>query len=171
MQTFWDDAARRVSVLAAAFAVGLLPVAVDAAPARAVPQTQQDAARAQHVTVGGVYGARTFGNYRTAEGRNVTDRVIRSGDLQNLNDSGLATLRSRQVSSIVDLRTGVETAVKPNRVVPGARLHHFDVMGLAPLAGSADFPGMYRTFVDNPAAREALGDRNRARACGDADVI
>jgi len=29
------------------------------------------------------------------------------------------------------------------------------VMAMAPLAGAADFPGMYRVFVDNPGARDA----------------
>lgn len=150
-------AVRRATSIAAAVAVGLAPLAVDAAPARAVPQQQQqETAAPQRLHLGGVYDARTFANYTADDdGHPLNDRVIRSGDLNGLDDAGLAELQRRRVTVVVDLRSSVEAQVKPNRPVPGARLVKADVMALAPLAGAADFPGMYRTFVDNPGAREA----------------
>lgn len=153
---------RRAAALAAAVAVGFAPYLVQAAPAAATPQGQQSGPQTQRavpapdrVALGGVYNARTFGNYRNTDGQALTDRVIRSGDLQNLTDAGIAELRRRDVRTIIDLRTTFERQLKPNRPVPGAKVVVADVMALAPLAGSADFPGMYRTFVDNPGAREA----------------
>lgn len=146
---------RRAAGLTLAAAVGLAPFAIDAAPAQAVPSPQAPAPAAERLNLGGVYDARTFADYRSADGSALGDRVIRSGDLQNLSNAGVAELRRRDVTTIVDLRTTVETQLKPNRAVPGARVVRADVMALAPLAGSADFPGMYRTFVDNPGARDA----------------
>ncbi|GAA3960040.1 tyrosine-protein phosphatase [Gordonia caeni] len=166
---------RRAAGLTVAAAVGLAPLVVGTAPAQAVPSQQAPAPAAERVQIGGVYDARTFADYRTADGRALGDRVIRSGDLQNLNNAGLAELRRRDVTTIVDLRTVVETQLKPNRVVPGARVVRADVMALAPLAGSADFPGMYRTFVDNPGAREAyrttLLEVAKAGEAGDSILI
>ncbi|GAA4740839.1 tyrosine-protein phosphatase [Gordonia alkaliphila] len=154
---------RRAATLAVTAALGLAPFLVDAAPANAVPQEQQQnqpqkqqaVPAPERVNLGGVYNARTFGSYTNTDGQALTDRVIRSGDLQNLNNAGLAELQRRDVTTIVDLRTSFERQLKPNRPVPGAKVVVADVMALAPLAGSADFPGMYRTFVDNPGAREA----------------
>lgn len=147
---------RRAVTFAAVLAVGLVPLAVAPAPATAVPQQSRPAAAPpERLHLGGVYDARTFANYRNTDGQALSDRVIRSGDLQNLDDAGVAELRRRDVTTIVDLRTVIETQLKPNRPVPGARVVRADVMALAPLAGSADFAGMYRTFVDNPGAREA----------------
>lgn len=167
---------RRIAAVAAAVAVGLAPLAVDAAPAQAVPQAQQTVAPApDRVGIGGVYNARTFGNYTTTDGRRLNDRVIRSADLQNLTDAGVAELQRRDVTVIVDLRTDVEKTLKPNRPVPGARMVQADVMAMAPLAGSADFFGMYRVFADNPGAREAyrttLLEVSDALARGDSALI
>lgn len=149
----------RAAGIAAAVTLGIAPLTVDAAPAAADPpqqqQQQQNPAAPARIVLGGVYNARTFANYRTADGRALNARVIRSGDLQNLTDGGVAELRSRKVTTVVDLRSGLEQQLKPNRRVPGIRIVDADVMALAPLAGAADFLGMYRTFVDNPGAREA----------------
>ncbi|WP_051198228.1 tyrosine-protein phosphatase [Gordonia shandongensis] len=139
-----------------ALAPTVLPTTVGIADA--APDSGRSAAPAPaRIALDGTSNARTFSNYTTADGRAVSGAVIRSADLQNLTARGVRTLRQRDVATIIDLRTDVERMLKPNRAVPGATTVVADVMALAPLAGSADFPGMYRTFVDNPGARRAYG--------------
>ena len=154
-----NSARRRAAAVAAALAVTAGSVAVvpaAAGVAEAVPGAAQQAVPAPaRIALDGSYNTRTLANYTTRDGRAVSDRVIRTADLQNLTNRGLRTLREHGVRTIVDLRTDFERTLKPNRRVPGTTTVVADVMALAPLAGSADFPGMYRTFVDNPGARQA----------------
>ena len=151
---------RVVAAAAAAVALVLTPVAATAltpATAYAVPNTQQQrpAPAPERIAIDGAYNTRTFTNYPAKDGAAISDRVIRGSDLSRLTPTGEQQLRDRGVTRVIDLRTDIERTLNPNRPVRGADLVIADVMKFAPLAGAADFPGMYRTFVDNPGAREA----------------
>ncbi|GAB09304.1 putative protein-tyrosine-phosphatase [Gordonia araii NBRC 100433] len=136
--------------LVALVALVIAPAAttVTVAPAQAAPPPAR-------VKIDGAFNTRTLANYKTNQGRAISAKVIRSSDLGGLTPAGEQDLRRLRVRSVIDLRSDPERQLRPNRPAPGAPTFVADVMRLAPFSGYSNFPGMYRTFVDNPGALEA----------------
>ena len=142
-------AATTAVVATLALVLGLLgTAAADAAP------TSSGVDRSLHLT--GAPNARTFKGYTGIDGRVVDDRVIRSDNLSRLTTADVSALRRRDVTLIVDLRTGFERALQPDRAVPGATDRVRDVLGRAPITTVVDLPAAYRAFVTDPTARAQI---------------
>ena len=142
-------AATTAVVATLALVLGLLgTAAADAAPA------SQGVDRSLHLT--GAPNARTFLGYTGIDGRAVDDRVIRSDNLSRLTTADETALQRRDVALIVDLRTGFERALQPDRAVPGAAVRIRDVLGRAPITTVVDLPAAYRAFVTDPSARTQI---------------
>lgn len=142
-------AATTAVVATLALVLGLLgTAAADAAP------TSPTVDRSLHLA--GAPNARTFQGYTGIAGRVVDDRVIRSDNLSRLTATDVAALQRRDVRLIVDLRTGFERALQPDRAVPGATVRVRDVLGRAPITTVVDLPAAYRAFVTDPSARAQI---------------
>lgn len=103
--------------------------------------------------------ARDLGGYVTADGRTVrTGVALRSGSLDDLSDADAAALEDMGLRTIIDLRTGYERALQPDRVPAGAYEDWANVVGDDPanLPELADMPRLYRGFVTDPRARAAF---------------
>ncbi|WP_299574307.1 tyrosine-protein phosphatase [uncultured Williamsia sp.] len=142
-------AAKSAVVATLALMLGLLgTAAADAAP------TTQGVDRSLHLA--GAPNARTFQGYTGIDGHVVDDRVIRSDNLSRLTAADVAVLQRRHVTLVVDLRTGFERALQPDRHVPGATGEVRDVLGRAPITTVVDLPSAYRAFVTDPTARAQI---------------
>ncbi|MGW0451733.1 tyrosine-protein phosphatase [Gordonia sputi] len=152
-------AARRITIAATVLSTTLIPLGVaTAAQAQAAPAviTAHAAPAPLAISVPGVQNARTFANYTTISGMRISDKVIRSANLASLTPAGVGVLERHQLRSIIDLRTQLESTVQPDKAVPGATRHSFDVLGAVPVSYLVDLPSAYRAFVTDPHAREAF---------------
>ena len=142
----------RTTTTAVLVAVALVLGVLGAAAADAAPAPTVD--RSLHLT--GAPNARTLAGYVGTGGRVVDDRVIRSDNLSQLTAADVGVLQRRDVEVIVDLRTGVERALQPDRPVPGAAVRDRDVLGRTPVTTLIDLPASYRAFVTDPGARAQI---------------
>ncbi|WP_253663407.1 tyrosine-protein phosphatase [Williamsia maris] len=149
---------RAIAGLLASAALLLIPVAAPTlgAPAGAAPSptTREATDRSLHLT--GAPNARDFAGYRGIEGAQVNSKVIRSDNLSRITSEDVARLTTRSVRSVVDLRTGVERALQPDRRLPGAVEVTHDVLGRSPITTLVDLPSAYRSFVTDSGARVAI---------------
>lgn len=149
---------RLVCVIAACCAIAApaltpaLAAPAAALPARVAPAITTPAAI--HLT--GTQNTRTFANYRTTDGHAIRALVIRSDNLSKLTPADARTLADLHVTSIIDFRTQIERAAQPDRPVPGASVHDFDVLGASPVTTLVDLPSAYRAFVTDPGANRAF---------------
>lgn len=110
------------------------------------------------VALAGTENTRTFEAYRTGDGQLVRDLVLRSDNLSRLTPADQRVLTQRRLATIIDLRTGIERALQPDRPVPGAHTEVFDVLGATSPTTLVDLPSAYRSFVTDPGARRAFGN-------------
>lgn len=151
------------AVTAAAIALGpavgsALAVDPPTATSSVVDTVTQRAAPLQ-----GVPDARDIGGYRTTDGRVVrTGLVYRTGELNKATDADLATLTTREVRYVDDLRTSYERLLAPDRVPAGATENWDDIIGQAPpqVLASTLFAGtdLYRAFITAPGANQGLAN-------------
>lgn len=163
----------RASLTAAALTVGtvvgstlLAPAATAGAdplaspPGVTIAALAPASAPAEHsLHLASLPNGRDLGGYTTAEGRTTRSGVaLRSGALNKLSDGDAAALQQTGLTKIIDLRTGIERAVQPDRVPAGAHELWLNVVGDDPLTLPAlvDMPRLYRMFVTDPDAREAF---------------
>jgi protein-tyrosine phosphatase len=151
-----------LGAMAAAAAIVTTPVALTATttPALAAPAaTQSSVTQAgARIALDGTENTRTLAGFRTTDGGVVrANRVLRSDDLSTLSPADLARLQEQRVGVVVDLRTGLERTLQPDKAVPDTRAEWFDVLGALPLTSLVDLSSSYRAFVTDPAARAAFG--------------
>lgn len=157
-------AARLTTAAACAvLALGMTVLAVDpAAQAAPAPDSRSGAAHsdAAHpvktdprlIRLQGTENTRTFATYRTTDGHALNPRVIRSDNLSKLTPGDQRALAGRGVATVVDLRTGIERGLQPDRPVPGAKNVAADIFG-DQLVGALNLDDGYRMFVSEPHAR------------------
>ena len=86
---------------------------------------------------------RDLGGYRTVDGSSVVrGQLFRSGDLSSLTDRDLNRLEGLGVRTIVDLRSELEAAVRPDRLPPSAT---YVALRLLPAVDNAAMEEMFRT--------------------------
>jgi protein-tyrosine phosphatase len=141
-----------VIAVVAALALGSgLPVVALAQP---VPV---QAAPGALVELDSTANTRTLAGFRTADGKVVRDaRVLRSDALSTLSPGDVAALQAAGVVTVIDLRTGLERFVQPDRTLPGASSQWFDVFAALPPTILIDLPSAYRAFVTDATARQAF---------------
>lgn len=106
----------------------------------------------------GPKNARDVGGYPTVDGHTVrTGKVFRTDALSTLTPADLASLESRDVKVVADLRTVYERTIQPDKVPAGATPRWYDVLGKAPITTLVDLPSAYVAFIDAPGAGEAFG--------------
>ncbi|MGV9860367.1 tyrosine-protein phosphatase [Gordonia sp. NPDC003425] len=148
---------RRAATTLVAAITAFAPVAATTVTAAAAPAVASHTIPVPNaVGVPDVLNARDFTNYTTRSGMRISGKVIRSANLSTPTPLGVNALERHQVRSIIDLRTTVEIALQPDKPVPGATWHHFDVLGAVPPNFLIDLPNAYRAFVTDPQAREAF---------------
>ncbi|MGV9714122.1 tyrosine-protein phosphatase [Gordonia sp. NPDC003424] len=130
----------------------IAPTVAVAAPAPAPSPT----ATRQLIPLQGTDNTRTFSMYRTTDGKSIRNNVIRSDNLSRITPADQKKLASMKVTSVIDLRTGIEKVLQPDRPVPGATMHNFDVLGTTPPTTLIDLQAAYRAFVTDPNARLAF---------------
>lgn len=147
-----------VSVIALAPATAGQPGVATAAPADTGSSTTDAPAVATPsvIRLAGAENTRTFAAYTTTSGKHISPAVIRSDNLSKLTAADIRTLRSLKLTSIVDLRTQIESTVQPSRAIPGATRKNYDVLGQTPITNLIDLPSAYRAFVTAPTARAAF---------------
>ncbi|MFT4087762.1 MAG: tyrosine-protein phosphatase [Gordonia sp. (in: high G+C Gram-positive bacteria)] len=101
----------------------------------------------------GTDNTRLLAGYRGWHGKTVNAGVLRSDNLSKLTPADQRQLAKRNVKVVVDLRTGVERAVQPDRPVPGARWMSADVLSAVPPTALIDLPQAYVAFVTDRHAR------------------
>lgn len=105
-----------------------MPGPADAPDARMSPHPPR------RIVLSGAVNFRDLGGYATADGRRVCRaRVFRADQLADLSDEDLRVVRALGLRHICDLRADVERAQRPNRVVPGVRVH---AIGFMPKGGA-----------------------------------
>ncbi|HEY5858401.1 MAG TPA: tyrosine-protein phosphatase [Aldersonia sp.] len=151
--------ARRAAIaLVATLAVG---GGLSASVAVAQPAVVE-AAPGALVELDGTQNTRTLAGFATADGKVVRDgRVLRSDNLSTLSPGDVEALQAAGVVTVVDLRTGWERLVQPDREIPGASSKWFDVFAGLPPTTLIDLPTAYRAFVTDPTAREAFASTLR----------
>lgn len=113
--------------------------------------------------------------YATLDGARMRRGVFfRSNELR-LTDEDVSTLAGLGLGAVIDLRSQLEIDRHPDAPIEGSTWHHFDVSGI-PMAevGALEdrdraeqvMHQVYRSFVDNPRAREAFGGVFRQLAAG-----
>ncbi len=147
---------RLLASLLLAFALvlpGLVgPSSAVAAPAPAAPAPPAVKPDPRLIKLTGTDNTRDFATYRTVDGAALNLKVIRSDNLSQLTSADEQKLAGLGLVTVVDLRTGFERTLQPDRRVPGARHYDADVLANAP--GSAfDLTEAYRLFVSDPHAR------------------
>lgn len=163
---------RRLAALAlsAALSVTALSVTVvvptASSPALAAPAAASPVATAavtnsaitpgREIGLEGTINTRTLEGYRAADGRHVNGLVLRSDNLSRLTASDISALRARGLATVIDLRTGIERAVQPDRRVPGTRQVSADVLGQVSPLSLIDVASAYPEFVTDANARAQL---------------
>ncbi|MDR1667177.1 MAG: tyrosine-protein phosphatase [Bacteroidales bacterium] len=90
----------------------LLPLAV---------QAQHRLPVKRDVAMEGVVNFRDMGGYVTTDGLRVEmGKLYRSGDLSQITDNDLEELKRRKIYTVIDLRSQKESALAPDRLLPGA---------------------------------------------------
>jgi protein-tyrosine phosphatase len=90
----------------------LLPFAV---------QAQQRPPVKREVAMEGAVNFRDMGGYVTTGGLRVEmGRLYRSGDISRLSDNDLEELKRRKIYTVIDFRSPEESALAPDRLLPGA---------------------------------------------------
>ena len=148
-------AALTVSLLSAPVLPELAPVA-SAAPG-VVASTPVLSATVltpgREIGLRGTENTRTLEGYRGLGGKTVNGRVLRSDNLSKLTAADAQKLRKRGVVTVVDLRTGIEKQLQPNKKVPGARTVSADVLGGVSPLQMVDLGQAYTSFVTDRHAR------------------
>ena len=138
---------------------------------------EQAAANGHHAIAGltGVINGRDLGGYYTADGqfRVKTGMLFRTANLHDATPADIALLQSLGITKIIDLRSNIEAALKPNKSVPGAEYLHISPLTLPNLlvmksddwmailratrTGVMDtyMANMYRQCVQDPVAIKA----------------
>ncbi|MFW0797306.1 tyrosine-protein phosphatase [Gordonia sp. CPCC 205515] len=150
---------RRLAGALAAAAIVTTPAVVAPAVAAAAPApapAPAPTATRQLIDLQGTDNTRTFSAYRTTDGKSIRNNVVRSDNLSRITPTDQQTLKKLKVTSIVDLRTSLESSLQPDKPVPGATLHHFDVLGATPPTTLIDLQSAYRAFITDPQARQAF---------------
>lgn len=150
---------RRLAGALAAAAIVTTPAVVAPAIAAAAPAPAPApslTATRQLIGLQGTDNTRTFSPYRTKDGKSIRTNVIRSDNLSRITAADQQTLAKLKVTSIIDLRTALESSIQPDKSVPGATLHRFDVLGATPPTTLIDLQSAYRAFVTDPQARLAF---------------
>ncbi len=92
---------------------------------------QASAANDRKIELTGVQNTRDLGGLETQDGKRVrTGQIIRSGEIDEVNDDGIATLDGMKVSAIIDLRTTIEATASPAEWPQGQgpRRYNFPLM-------------------------------------------
>lgn len=104
----------------------------------------------------GTDNTRLLAGYRGRDGKVVNNLVLRSDNLSTITAADQRELAARTTAVVVDLRTGLERAVQPDRAVPGARWMSADILGTLPPVVLIDLPTAYRAFVTDAHARAEI---------------
>ncbi|WP_344448175.1 tyrosine-protein phosphatase [Actinocorallia aurantiaca] len=153
------------AVLPSVLAAGLL-----AAPASAHP-----AEPPRVLNVQGVHNVRDLGGYRGLNGKTVRyGRVYRSGSLSEATSEGLALLKKKKVSLVVDFRSRSEIQNEGNYKLPGGVRRQKSPVEFVELAGILATPSLnpaitamhkaYRRMAADPKARKEFARTFRAVA-------
>ncbi|MEO3786242.1 tyrosine-protein phosphatase [Actinocorallia sp. B10E7] len=159
-------------VLPAALAVGLL-----AAPAAADP-----AEPPRVLNVQGSHNVRDLGGYRGLKGRTLRyGRVYRSGSLSGATPEGLALLKKKGVSLVVDFRTRSEIRSEGGYRLPEGMRRQKSPVEFVQLTGILATPSLnpavaamhkaYRRMAVDPKARKEFARTFRAVARADKPVL
>ncbi|MEZ5211358.1 tyrosine-protein phosphatase [Gordonia sp. (in: high G+C Gram-positive bacteria)] len=112
----------------------------------------------REIGLAGTDNTRLLAGYRGLGGKVVNNLVLRSDNLSKLTPSDQRRLAARKVGVVVDLRTGIERQIQPDRPVPGARWMSADVLGGVPPLALIDLPQAYSAFVNDAQARREIRD-------------
>lgn len=161
-----------------------LPVAASSlllASLLAIPASAQPSAPPRAVHVQGAHNVRDLGGYRGLDGRTVRyDRVYRAGSLADATSEGLAVLKKKRVSLVVDFRTGSEIRTEGNYRLPGIKRQKSPIE-FGDLAGILATPSLnpavtamhkaYRQLAVDPKARKEFARTFRAVAKAKGPVL
>ncbi|GAA0960877.1 tyrosine-protein phosphatase [Actinocorallia libanotica] len=159
-------------------ASSLLLASLPAIPASAEPAAEPP--RVVHVE--GAHNVRDLGGYRGADGKTVRyGRVYRSGGLAKATSEGLALLKKKGVTRVVDFRTRGEIRSEGNYRLPSGVKRQKSPVEFGQLAGILTMPTLsptatavrrgYRQLVTDPVARKEFARTFRAVAKADRAVL
>ncbi|WOC14430.1 tyrosine-protein phosphatase [Gordonia sp. MP11Mi] len=139
------------------------PIAVAAPVAHAAPGLTESTpstviAPDREIGLAGTENTRTLAGYVGSDGKRVNDLVLRSDNLSKLTASDIAKLDERGLKTVVDLRTGIEKTVQPNKRLAGVTTVDGDVLGDVSPTALVDLNQAYRAFVTDANARAEFRD-------------
>ena len=101
---------------------------------------------------------RDIGGYKTICGKTTKwNKILRSGDLVNLDEKDVSLLEARGVRHILDLRTIKENAEDPGKIPAGAKVHRIPIFkdSSQNVIPKGQFIKMYDNLIFNAHAKKA----------------
>ncbi|MBB5183719.1 tyrosine-protein phosphatase [Catenisphaera adipataccumulans] len=95
----------------------------------------------ENIKLIGQQNARDLGGIQTLEGKTIRKHVfLRSGALNHLTLGDMVTLtKTYDVNTVIDLRTHLETAERPDRIIPNVHYEHIPVFSTSTKGISHEF--------------------------------
>ncbi|MCF8610844.1 tyrosine-protein phosphatase [Gordonia sp. HY285] len=149
---------RRVAMIALSSALVAAPITVEAPAANAAPDVTASTPSTvitpdREIGLTGTENTRTLAGYVGEDGKRVNDLILRSDNLSKLTAADRATLDKRGLKTVVDLRTGIEKTVQPNKKFAGVTTVDADILGQVSPVALVDLDQAYRAFVTDANAR------------------
>ena len=101
---------------------------------------------------------RDIGGYKTLCGKTTKwNKILRSGDLKDLDEKDVSLLELHGVKHILDLRSIEETIENPSKIPAGAKIHHIPIFRNSSqnVYPQGQFIKMYDNLVFNTHAKKA----------------